>query len=384
MSSTHTPFRLGLFTVPFVLIACGGAEADYDEALLDQYKAALPTTEDVAAQAPGPNADPNALTLLGDAELAHMSIKSALAINAPAVLVVRLLRTITDLPPTLYDSEKKEFVWGPWDNDDDYGQVLVYLRENPEGDDFKYGYAVIRLVDSDISTGTPVVWGGATPGEKKQGVGVTLWDFEANNAFSTQHDPDFDETEARDYGRFAMVYGRGEEEDGKFGFNVAVFRDFMPKDAEEGAEPVDLDYFYGHFRGNDGNVVDFLDWQLDGNLCDADPSTCFEMAADGAPETLSLRSAFFNHGAGRAEATVSGGDLTQIVDVVECWDDDLDRTHMSVATDAMVVAEEGACQAPFDSTLAELGVPTMAELDQDMLAKMDCVATNGLAACEDE
>lgn len=391
---------LGITTLSTCLVAtlafaCGSADdaepteseatEDYEMALLEDYRAALPSEERVEAVVPGQESDPNALTALGDAELAWLAIHSAHSINRPARLMVKVLRTITSLPPTLYDSEKAEFVWGPWDNDDGYGQVLAYIRENPADDDMKYGYALVRLVDSDIATASPVIWGGATPGENDEGVGVTLWDFEANEAFEKAHDPDFDADVARDEGRFAMLYGKGrnDENDGDFAFNVAVFRDFVSKDGDT-PEPANLDYFFGHFDADEGTVVDFVDWQLTANLCDETPDSCFESPAAGSEETLNLRSAFINRGNGRAEAVVSGGDLPQVVSVVECWDDDIDRTHIGVSTDGELVAEEGACDAPFDTTLAELGIPTLADVDQDALAAMDCAATNGLRACEED
>src|SRR5690606_6719011 len=161
-------------------------------------------------------------------------------------------------------------------------------------------------------------------------------------------------------GRFAMLYGkgRGENDDGDFAFNVAVFRDFISKDAKPDEQPANLDYLFGHFDGDDGTTVDFLDWALTANFCATDPDTCFEMPEEGAAETLYLRSAFINRGFGRAEAAVMGGDLDQDVSVVECWDDDIDRTYMSVSADDEMVAEIGECGEPFAPGLSELGIPT--------------------------
>ncbi len=399
INNTLQPLAILLTTT--ALVACGGAadpaEADgenntegtesarYDMTLLEEYRAALPESDQVTAVVPGSEASPNALTMMGDAELAGLALASARDINTPAKAIVVLLRAITKIPPTLYDSQKKEFVWGPWDNEDGYGKALVYIRENPADADFHYSYAFVRMDGADLATASPVIWGGATPDpdDEKVGVGVTLWDFEANRAFEQEYDPDYDPDAIRDHGRFAMVYGagRGENDDGSFKFNVAVFRNFVSKDNPE-AQPADLDYYFGQFRGDDGNDLGFVDWSLDANLCEADSATCFQTAAEGELETLNLRAAFFNRGIGRAEALVSGGDLTNSVGVVECWDQDIDRTYMSVSDDGEMVAEEGECIAPFGETLEDLGIPTLQDVDPDVLAKMDCVATNGIAACE--
>lgn len=386
------------FLVSAVLAGCGApaeeetngesndteATADYDQALLEEYRAALPSPKSVEAPTPGGEAAANALTMMGDAQLAALASKSAHDINIPAKMMVVMLRTITKLPPTLFDSKKKEFVWGPWDNEDGYGKVLVYIRENPEGDDFKYSYAFVRLDGNDTATAAPVIWGGATPGATDdRGVGVTLWDFVANEGFEKEYDPNYDADAAHDKGRFAMVYGAGDEDNGAFAFNVAVFRDFVSKDEPEN-QPANLDYFFGHFKGNDGNVFDFVDWSLDANLCETDAASCFKEPAEGAIENMGLRAAFFNRGVGRAEAKLSGGDLGTDVDVVECWDLDIDRTAITVSDDVGMIVNEGQCDGAFASDLTTLGVPSLADVDADMLAKMDCVATNGLAACEAE
>ncbi len=392
----HASKRFAPLLLPITLLACGAADetaegptetSTYEAALLEEYRSALPEEDRVEAVVPGPEGSENALTVLGDAELAWLAIKSAHGVNTPARLIVRVLRAITKVPPTLYDSEKKEFLWGPWDNEDGYGQVMAYIRENGPDDDFKFGYALIRLVDSDMATASPVIWGGATPDpdDDDDGVGVTLWDFEANLDFEKAHDPNFDADAPHDEGRFAMLFGkgRGDNDDGDFAFNVAVFRDFVTKDREPDEQPANLDYLFGHFDGDDGTTVDFLDWALTANFCGQDADTCFEMPEDGDAETLYLRSAFINRGFGRAEASVTGGDLLQTVSVVECWDDDIDRTYMSVSADDEMVAEVGECADAFAPGLSELGIPTLQDIDQDALAALDCAATNGLAACEE-
>lgn len=358
--------------------------AEYDLSLLEEYKQALPSEEQLTAEAPGPEPTSNALTLIGDAELGGMAAKSARDINSLARGIVWLMRTVTALPPTLYDSEKQEFIWGPWDNDEGHGQVLVFITKNDPDDDFEYGYALVRLDDRDLEKAQAVVWGGATPDpdDERHGAGITLWDFEANHEFEKAYDPDYDPDAARDEGRFAMVYGRDDGDDGEYAFNVAVFRDFVSK-GDEDAEPVDLDYYFGHLQGDDGNVIDFLDWSLSGDMCGADPESCFEEPS-GVSETLGLRAAFINRGMGRAEAVISGGDLEDMIEVSECWDDAVDRTYFGVSQNGEMLAEEGLCLPPFASTLEQLGVPTLADVDPEGLAAMDCVASNGLEACIDD
>lgn len=395
--------------VPLSLFACGAAEkseagdesrmspdgtmdSDYDLEHLTEFRQAIPNEDQLRAPVPGGEPDPNALTLQGDSELANLAIASARGINGPAVLVVAVLRTITLFPPSVYDSEKQEYVWGPWDNDDGHGKVLAYIRKNEAGADFRYSYALVRMEGKDLATAVPVIWGGGTPASEADpdsdvsGAGVTLWDFEANNAFDEAHDPNYDADAIRDEGRFAMVFGKGDNADGRFKFNVAVFRDFLPKDRKPSDQPGNLDYFYGRFVGNDGNAIDFVDWQLEANLCGTE--ACFEDAtvedlASGGQETLGLRAAFLNRGIGRAEASVSGGDLANPLDVVDCWDKNIDTAYFSVSAGPDLMVEQGTCADPFGATLDDLGIPSLDELDQEMLGKLECAASTG-TACDAE
>jgi hypothetical protein len=277
---------MGSALFPLACFACSGAESEsnemaeagYDLELLEEHRSAIPDEEQVQVVVPGPSGEANALTRLGNAELAGLAISSAVQVNLPAKVMVGLLRRIVKVKPTLYDSEKKQFVWGPWKNDDGHGDVLVYIQENEPNADFRFSYAFVRIAGNDVSTGAPVIWGAGTPDREnaRYGVGVTLWDFEANNAFEAEHDPDYAANTPREQGRFAQLYGRDQGDDGEFTFNVSVFRNFMPDDAGPNDSPADLDYFFGRFEGNDGNRYDFLDWQLDADLCDATAESCFE------------------------------------------------------------------------------------------------------------
>lgn len=363
------------------------AESDsYDVETLDAYRAAVPAADRVEVVVPGPEAQAGALTQAGDAELARLAVGSAVKINFPARAMVGLLRTIVSLPPSLYNSQEQRFVWGPWDNDDGHGRVFVTIERNDEGADFEYSYSFVRLAGRDLATAQAVIWGAATPDldDPDAGVGVTLWDFEASHAFDEAHDPDFDPDAARTRGRFAQVYGQGTEDGDEFTFNVAVFRDFLPDDAADDDEPADLDYFFGRIRDEQDDRLHFVDWSLEGDLCDADAERCFENDTEAdAAETLGLRAAFINRGIGRAEATLSGGDLSEELVVVECWDDAVDRTYMGVSEDGTMLGEEGACQGPFTDDLETLGVPSLDDVDADILEKMDCVAVNGIRGCDD-
>ncbi len=380
-------WKILFLAAPLGLLACGseGANSNYDEQTLQAFLTAIPTTERLTTSVPSSLDQANALTPEGDAELARAAIEAAGSVNAPAMIMVRLLREIVELPPTLFDSEERRFLWGPWPNDQGVGNVFVYIEEAPPEADFKYHYAFARAIDNDVSTAKPVIWGGATPdpANPDRGVGVTLWDFEVNNAFDQEHDPNYDASSPRDRGRFVSLYGHGDGADGEYAFNVAVFRDFISKDAGPEATAADLDFFYGRFNANAGFSVDFLDWAFSGDLCDAAADSCFDdnVQAD-LNEDFMFRVAFLNQGPGRAEATLSGGDLAEVVDAMECWDDMHNRTAFELSTDAGALVQEGSCSAPFDQPLDSLGLPTLADIDQETMTDLVCVAENGLEPCQ--
>lgn len=367
-------------------VACSASpEAEYDPATLDAYLSALPAESRLSADAPAAEVgSTGALTHGNTAALAVESVRFARSINAPAVQVVRTLRAIARVPPSLYDSSKREFVWGPWDNDDGFGKVSLYIRQNEEGADFRYSYALVRMVDDDLADATPVIWGGATPDpdDEDKGVGITLWDLVANEGFEREHDPAFDENARHGSGRFVMLYGHHEEGEREALFNVAVFRNFLSADADANESPVDLDYFYGRvFEPNDRRI-DFFDSAISADLCDATADSCFEndSTADAA-ESLDFLAVFVDGGLGRAEATVRDGDLAAPVSLVECWDARFDRTFIELESDGSQVLSNGACAAPMDQSMSSLGLPSLSTIDTDLLSALNCLALHDIDSC---
>jgi hypothetical protein len=300
-------------------------------------------------------------------------------VNGAVVGIIQTMKAVVALEPSLYNSDTKEFFWGPYDNKDGFGTVAAYIKDAGEGAEFRYHYALLRGVDKDVAKMKPVIWGGATPDATNEahGAGVTLWDFEANYAFEKANNPDH-ATLQLDRGRFVAVYAAGAEDKGQAAFVVSVLRNFVPKDKPQAAA-ANLDYFYGRF--DDGtHKVDFLDWKSQINV-DSDP-------AKTAAEAVGVHMAFLNEGVGRAEAQAKEGDLAagQVVDIVECWDAALAQSYTSFATstngqqDGQVSDGDAASCGIFQKTLAELGVPSLADVDSAMMAKLEEVATNGAPA----
>lgn len=385
--------NLALFLVfPLLSTACGQDETGYDAALLEQYRNAVPKRSTLSAATP----ENKSGRAVGDpAMYPHEAGPLAIGINGAVGGIISLMEQIVSLEPTLYNAETQEFIWGPWPNDNDFGTVLAYIRKMPEGEDFQYVYALLRGVDNNVAAMSPVIWGGATPDpeDEEDGVGVTLWDFEANEAFAEANDPDY-ATKAFDRGRFVAIYAAGPSEDNpddRMTWVVSVFRDWVPEH-QAGGEPIDLDYLYGKFEdASESLTLDFFDFAITADIHEP---------ADNMPlqEDVSIRMAFLNGGWGRAEANAVGGELGdgEYVDVVECWDEALARQYVNF--DFVLDGGKGSYTEPdqglpglcvipdgqgnmvpfFASSLDELGIPRLADIDADLMAALEDVALHGV------
>ncbi len=357
-----------------------GQSETIDQARLASYRAALPKLDQLTAAAPEQSVAAYARAEGGTPAIFPAgSHDIVIGINGAVTGLIFTLDFITSLPPTVFNSESQEFVWGPFENDDGVGYVAAYIRDTGSDDDFRYHYALLRGIDNDLANLTPVIWGGATPDEAEDdhGVGIALWDFEANRAFEEAHNPNAAELDL-DEGRFAVLFGKGFDEqdpNAEVGFVLAAFRDFVSQD-DPSAEPADLDYFYGRVEA-DGFAVDFLDWEA---AIDVDEP------ADGSAEDVGVRMAFLNQGIGRAEVDAVGGSLDEGAEarVVECWDNAIEQTHLSMelvqdgVSEVVVSSGEAADCGLFAVGLDTLGVPSLDDIDDEMRGALSTLAETGM------
>lgn len=377
--------------LPLVTLACGGDPVEqptYDSASLAEYRQAIPLEERLVSGVPAATSQPFALVAPVRTVLAGQAVGFARAVNGPARALVAVLREIVDQPPTSFDASRRAFMWGPWPSDTGVGQVSVVITKNEPGADFAYSYALERSSDADPDTRWSVIVGAATPDpdSSERGVGVALWDLALDSAFELEHDPSYVADSGRT-GRVVMLFGHAAGSRAA-AFNVALFRDFLPAavDRSDAAmDPINVDYFYGHFEGDQGVVVDFVDSEVFADLCDAAPDSCFERdVVDDAPERFGFNAFFVNRGLGRAEARLSEGDLAQAVSMVECWSSDLRQSSFSVGVpgDMVETVSNGSCATPADQSATELGLPTLGDIDPALLEAMSCAAENGSIGCE--
>lgn len=340
-----------------------------DQALLAQYRTAIPKETQVSAKAP----NPSMAAKLGDpAIFPKGSNDIVVGINGSVKGMIDILGAVVALEPTLYNSDTKEFVWGPYDNDNGVGTIAVYIKE--ANGDFKYEYAFLRGIDKDLATMKPVIFGGATPDPNgaEHGAGVTLWDFVANNEFEAANNPDY-KPENFEQGRFVAVYAKGVDEKGNdAAYVLAALRNFVSKDNPTAA-PASVDYLFGHYDDK-VNTIDFLNWTANIDI-DNDPMKT-------GIEDVDIKMAFLNEGTGRAEVMASGGDLgADTATGVECWGKAIEQTYLTLSTMAgPVVPDEGTVEACgiFKDDFKTLGIPTLDAVDPALKAALDDAATNGI------
>lgn len=376
--------KLALPALLLAATACGlpppaeDAASQFDQALLTRYRGAVPKAQTLKAALPENPGGAGAL--VGDpAVYPGMAVPHVVGVNTLIGNILDTIEAVVATPPTIYNSDTKEFVWGPFDNEDsplEGDKALVYIKEQAEDDDFQFVFAFARLMGDDIATAAPVIWGGVNPDPENEdhGNGVLLLDFEASRAFGEANGADIS-TEAR--GRFAAGFGRGPNEDGSDG-TVTIVLGALRGYSEGGNEAVSVDHLWGNVEGADGNTIDFVNLAIEGNV----------LEESAAVETLDMQLVLWNRGIGRGEVLLTGGDAgTSIGEGTECWDAAVEQQYYEVVvTDEAgaetVIETEGdlatGCPAPFDVPLADLGIPTLDDVDGGILEALQNAAENGL------
>ena len=350
-----------------------------------RYKAALPKSDTLNAPVVGGAAfQSTAAQSAGAVQAVYpvFAYQIATAVNGLIGGTIGIIEAVAETEPSLYDSEEKSFLWGPFPADDtavadDHFTLIIDDNDgetdyDPSNGDLRYEFAIIRGLGSDVAMNEVIIAGVASPSEAnpEHGIGAMIYDFDNNVAFEDMHNPGHGPMTT---GRFATLFAKGPDEndpEAEVTFVVVAFRDFVPED-EPAADPANVDYFWGHYSKDPVNYA-FLDL---GFAADTDD-------AGALKEDHALKVAHIDVGSaagGRAEVTYSGGDIPDpdyyLVD--ECWDMSINRNYIgvSVSTDgaaAYVVAEEGLeSQCVFD----DAGMATVPDIgDENIAGLIDALA----------
>jgi len=375
--------RAPLWLLPMSALACAGRgetvlEFNYNSGTLDSFRSAIPTAEQLIAGVPA-TAGSDSLSDDSVAVLAGQGVVFARGINQTTRDIARTLRLLVQAEPDHFDTEREEFVWGPWQMPSGPGQARLSIRRDDAAADFEYSYTLSRQMPNEPHTRTVVVWGGThlDPEDPEQGSGLTAWDLDANAAFEAVHGEGHELDPAVGQGRFAMIHGYASHGTDSVFFHRATFRDFVAPGGDPAslAAPVSVDHFYGRVAEPTGTVVDFLHSEIDSDLCGSNPTSCFgREPRQGHAERFVFGEFVVDSGSGRAEVVLSGGDLSTEVRMTECWNAALTRTSYLLRTSdsAVQMMPSATCAGRAAQSSEELGLPTADDVPPWLLYTLGC------------
>ena len=242
-------------------------------------------------------------------------------------------QTVHAVEPSIYDADTLEFVWGPYDNDYtqlEGDQLVLYIRYS-ETNNFAYQYAVLLLDSNNVSSLTPVIWGGSNPDpdNARFANGVLVIDFTAAEQFTETYYQESTGT----HGRFSVLYSFTESEDIDAGLTLVAskFRNYVSPSNEV---PFSGTNIHGDiFR--DENVINFARFTGESDVHTHDG--CSFDCADSELESWSFDMVYRGSGQGRGEAKINGGDAVapygsgdSYITKEECWNDDFKREYLQV------------------------------------------------------
>lgn len=295
---------LGLATTALLATACGR-----------DFRAGLPTKEMVQVEFPQSSSQ----GLQADGELSNAKVSNALQgqlsdgyvltrsatgmVNGGALAVVRLIKAITDNPPT--SSAGNTAVWGPGHDTlsrNTYRLTVV----NTHGNEYAYKLEG-RANEAPDSAFVPLLTGSHVATSETVGHGGFLLDFDAA-ATLPEHDGNVGSVEI----------GYGNDGDGGAVGVLARFENVLDQDT--GAR-VNANYAYASVP----NVGGAFEFAVRKNLNPNEGTTL---------ENFTIKSRWLSSGAGRSDAQVSGGDLgANQATWNECWDTSFLSQFLAVSYD---------------------------------------------------
>lgn len=377
-----------------------GTESVFDEKLVHTYRQSLPTYPNLIPPIPSETivVSPGTPAALAPA-LAQASLEP---VRFTFNLMHETLVELTTYPPTLYNEDTTQLVWGPFDAHKDFGTVALFVSQNenynpaffdedePTGSPLQYTFALMRGADYDLQTLTPIVLGGSTPhaDNPEWGLTVLVFDFNTNKNFVEQYGKVF-APGCLASGRFVAARNRGpvldelgEPTDQTLTSVAGLFRNFVPQYAPNAA-PIDLDYLYGDISSSETTLSysNFgAQFDFDGN-----PETL---------ETVAVKMAFWSYlrrspaSSGRAEFVATNDTMAegQFLQATECWDYNLARSYFNMVN---IYGEEvtpltnmgtpiSSCDDSLENGLEAMGLPNADDADPKLQELLEDIAQNGL------
>lgn len=265
-----------------------------------EYMSAIPQRDDVAIEVPRRGL----LVAVGAAEGWRTTLEVTRALNRTADAFLALIDAIRRNSPTRRLPDQR--IWGPFPADEHPGwQVEFRMNRTVAGGDavaFDYALAMIppagvtlpgNARDTVIIGGTFAASGGVRVGEGH--LSITL--VEARAAGLVFKDLDKLRTLTIDYS--TRVWPR----------RVAMHIENEPSETDAAS----ADYTYQQAENGDGAMTFSLPQDI--------------VAGPLGPETLSVQSRWLGAGQGRADISVTGGDVVGEATSLECWGNDFRSTY---------------------------------------------------------
>jgi hypothetical protein len=301
-----TILSLGMF-------AC--AQPAPDDHPIDQ---ALPTGEQVAMKLP----DSDTIALGDLAEYYVVTRRTTRDLNGVTAWVLLLVHTIVQQPPTSVEGNVS--TWGPGSGALDPADYRLVVTDREDGTyDWRLDGKSKTAADAEFLT---VISGNAAPSDPiGRGHGEFAIDFDNAEAVN----PIDNDVEG---GVASFTYDLGRVDDRVV--QVTIHGEGVDTDER----PATFDYLYDELADGSGDFEFAVRADLDGETA--------------ALEDAAIRSRWQADGAGRGDATLSGGDLGElVVNVSECWDDRFARVYYADSLD-IAPSEGEAADCAFAEALA--------------------------------
>ncbi len=287
--------RKSLLCTALMLAGCGQMDRE------DEFRAALPTREQVEMKAPeksgqGLESEVQAQAEQGQtSDLYKLSRGATVVVNGGTLAVLGLVDKVTQHRPTTLLEDTA--VWGP--HTDALSPNTWKLTVKKTGE-HTYSYVIeAKAKEAQDTEFISILTGTHTAAEDETGLprkGFGSGDFTIDwDAAQTL--PEHDDN----VGQMMVRYSREDEAS-----QVTVTAEF--RQVRDGDKLVDADYLYAATPDQGGE----LDFKV---LTDM-----YQPAGTAEPETLSIKSRWQENGAGRSDVKLSGGNLVGEASLNECWD----------------------------------------------------------------
>ncbi len=298
----------GLLALALLLVGCFGEDdstsGQTGQAEDDAFRNALPNSETLKLEVPESEGSKKIMLRAVAAPVGETSayyletVQTTRAINFSVTLLLSWLDILVQYPPS--ERLDNARIWGPWQPDDALSQIeqRLVVTENTESGTFEYSMEA-RKLDNEDGEWTKIWYGNVEPDatQAHHGIGDLTLDFDA----AAEIDPAVVEQ-----GRLVLDYDTVSD-----GRRIEVeFIDFVGEDSD--GEVGNGSYSYHSHADGTGRYS----FTLVGDIHADDPDKDLPELED-----IQIVATWQADGRGRADASVTGGDLeAESFKVVECWD----------------------------------------------------------------